>query len=275
MKYLVFDQRFYVPGELNVSEVVLENHFQLGQKMFYISNEVPLFDENLDLLQQKAGIFGLEWPGFMTDRRELLRLSKRLLNKNRFYRTGLFDFRLIWGRCGAHCLIQAMPSEEKTFLSEGRGLLMNFSEIPKFVATKFSSLDIFCQPFWDFARSELKDSQAGNSVILNTDGWICEAIGANIFFIRRKSLITPSRATGCYIDTIREKVLEAAIAVGYQVGEPDRISIEQVSGMDEAFIASEAGGMQWIIGIGPKRYIHSKADDLNRKLNEMLTGSVQ
>ena len=275
MNYLFFDNKFYFPDDLNLSEVVLENQFQLHQRIFYLRNELPFFYRNLGLLEQKSRIFGLDWPDFMKDHHELLRLARRLLNKNRLYRTGLLDFRLIWGKKGPHCLIQSHPSEEKVYSLARKGLLMNVLETAKFITAEFGALDVFCQPFWDFARSELKGLTAGNSLIVNADNCICEAIGANVFFIREKSLITPSESTGCYIDPVRQKILEAAHLIGCKVIESDRIPAEQVNSMEEVFIASEADGMQWVIGIGSKRFIHTKTDELNLKLNELLSASVQ
>jgi branched-subunit amino acid aminotransferase/4-amino-4-deoxychorismate lyase len=272
--FLVYDQKFYSASDLNVSHLFLNYNFQLEQRIFYINNELPLFRENIDLLKEMSGFFALAWPAYMENLRELIRITKRLLNKNRYYRTGIVVFRLIWDGDNVHCLIRALPSEEKSFTLWQPGILINFSETRKAITGRFAAYDLFNKLYWDNEVSILKGTPCSNSIIFNQEGYICEALGANIFFLKGNSIITPSSETGCYIDLIRNKILEAAVGINYRVTESERILKEQVFGMDEVFIASEANGMQWVKGIETKRYIYSKTLELNSKLNEILKMSV-
>jgi len=275
LNFVFFDHAFFNACDLNVSNLVLAGNFQLEQRIWFLNNELPFFEENLSNLRGKASIFRLVWPGYMDDQRELLRLTKRLLNKNRFYKAGIVLFRMFWEGDTVHLLIQALPASGNVFPISDKGILLNFSEIIRHSGNPLSAYDFFNKAEWDVAHSGLKNSIFGNSVILNESGSVCEAIGANIFFFKGKTLITPSPETGCYIDPVRRKILEAAAENQLPVVESSRISKNQVFSMDEIFIVSEVEGMQWVMGIESKRYIHLYSDELNKWLNELLKISVQ
>lgn len=275
MDFVLYDHKLVNSAELNLTIHLLKESFFLEQKIWYRNNELPLFVENIELLKEKSDLFHLPWPGFMENTREILRLTKRLLNKNKFFRTGVVRMKLIWKDDLAHFLIDAFPSADNDFSFYRKGILLNFSELIKFSGNPVGRFDIFSQPLWDYAASQLKGSLNDNSVLVNEKESVCETIETNLFFLRGKSIITPSPATGCYIDTIRQKILESAVLLGYQVFESERITKEQVFEMDEAFLASEAKGMQWITGIENRRFLHSRAREINRKLNELLLDSVK
>ena len=90
------------------------------------------------------------------------------------------------------------------------------------------------------------------------------------FFIKNNTLITPSIQTGCYLDPIREYIIESAIQLQMNVDEHTNLAKEEITGMNEAFLASEASGMQRIIGIDDKRFIHVQTELINTELNKLL-----
>ena len=275
MNFVFFDHKFFEAGDLNLTGFVLDGSFCITQKIWFRNNELPLFSENLSLMREKAGIFRLGWNGLVEDPQELLRLTKRLLNKNRLYKTGLAVLKAFWQNGEVHILIQAIPSTLKDFHLAEKGILMNFSDVARFSGNPYASFDHFNLAEWGVAFSEIKDTMNNNSIILNQSGAVCEAIGGNIFFIRGRSLITPSPDTGCYLDPVRKKIIDAAVACQFQVMESSAITKDLVYDMDEIFIASEAAGMQWVIGIDTKRFIHYRSDELNIKLNELLGTLIQ
>jgi branched-chain amino acid aminotransferase len=112
-------------------------------------------------------------------------------------------------------------------------------------------------------------------VFLNENGFVTDCIGANVFGIRKGELITPSIETGCYTDLLRAHVIEVTKELSLKINETASLHKEELIKMDEIFIASEASGIEWVVGIGNKRFVHSVSDLVQGRLNERLKGLVQ
>jgi hypothetical protein len=44
--------------------------------------------------------------------------------------------------------------------------------------------------------------------------------------------------------------------------------------MDEVFFANEENGIQWVLGVGNKRFVHQVSDKINIELNHYLKTKV-
>jgi len=56
--------------------------------------------------------------------------------------------------------------------------------------------------------------------------------------------------------------------------ESAKISPEELSQMEEIFIASEAEGVRWILGVEAKRFVKNKTEILYRQLDRLLTEKI-
>ena len=90
--------------------------------------------------------------------------------------------------------------------------------------------------------------------------------------IKGNALITPSLQTGCFEDKLRNTILEIASNFNLKVMESAKIKKEDLLQMDEIFIASEENGIQWILGVENKRFVHHYSAKIHEKLNEYLKG---
>jgi branched-chain amino acid aminotransferase len=58
--------------------------------------------------------------------------------------------------------------------------------------------------------------------------------------------------------------------MGLKTTESADIKREDIFHIDELFIASEETGIQWILGVENKRFVHEYSVSIHEKLNEYL-----
>jgi branched-subunit amino acid aminotransferase/4-amino-4-deoxychorismate lyase len=244
--------------------------FSISQKMWYGYGAVPLFSENIEMLKKQIDCLNLPFPVQIQDNRELFRLIKRMLNKNKLYRSGFIHLHIFWNNSEIHSLITCSTFTQFDFPLAEEGMLLEFACQKKFSLNTMNRYAFFSQPMWAAAIAEIHNSHYQQGIILNELSAICESAHANIFFIKGNGLITPSLKTGCYEDSLRKFIMESAQELGLTVVEKDFIALDDLSGMDEGFLASEELGLNWILGIQNIRYIRFYSEKIHDKLNEIL-----
>ena len=260
--------------EINLSHLFWENRVEITQKCWYGFGGIPLLNENLALLEQQLEAVKIPLPDFFQNKRELFRLTKRMLNKNKFYRSGLIQFTVFSHNNSITSLITSKAFETFEFPFSESGLLVNYSALVKQAQNPLNSFRFFNQPLWEAARARLTHTLFQNSIFLNENHAVCDAINANIFFVKGNQLITPALSTGCYNDVLRSIVLPMAADLNLEVVESENIQPTEVPEMDEIFLAGEEIGVQWLLGVEKKRYVHHYSAIIHEKVNEFLKAKV-
>jgi branched-chain amino acid aminotransferase len=103
-------------------------------------------------------------------------------------------------------------------------------------------------------------------LILNQEGYLCEALTSNIFIYYEKTLYTPALNQGCIDGVMRRVVMDIAASEGIPVVEA-QISPEIMKQADEIFCTNAVQGIQWVMGYKQKRYFNR----ISRILQERLT----
>ena len=96
---------------------------------------------------------------------------------------------------------------------------------------------------WMDLKLSLFEAQAAQkewSILCDADGYLTEAPGSNIFFIKDGALYTPD--SGCLEGITRKTTLELAKELGLPL-HVERVHVEQLLNADEAFLTSTAGGV--------------------------------
>ena len=82
-----------------------------------------------------------------------------------------------------------------------------------------------------------KQNGCGEALFLNTRGEICEGTGSNIFFVARRTVVTPPLSSGCLAGVTRALVIELCQRHG--IGIVERVILpEEIATFDEAFLTS-------------------------------------
>ena len=102
------------------------------------------------------------------------------------------------------------------------------------VNTKAAGLYMICT----LSKHEAESKGFDDSLMLDYRGYIAEATGANIFFIKNNEIHTP--IADCFLDGItRQTVINIAIKEGIKV-EEKRLNIEDINDYEECFVTGTA-----------------------------------
>lgn len=273
--FVVFNGEVVERSGLNLSFLFWEEKIVVSQKCWFGYGGIPLFNENIDLLLQQIEILKLPCPALLNDKNELFRVTKRMLNKNKFYRSGYVHFYIFWQENKLHTLILSELSEKFDFQLTAKGILVNFSDIIKFSSNGYYRHSFYNETLWKAASAQNRGTYFQNSLILNENQSICEAIFANFYSINGGTFFTPSLETGSYEDILREIIINIARDMGFAISETENLKKEDVFASDELFIAGEATEISWILGVENKRFVHKYSEEIHRKLNDYLKEKAQ
>jgi len=274
LEFLIINSDILRKEEANLTHLFWDEPFVLSQKIWFGFGGIPLFNKNIDFLSQQLNVFNIEIPNFLRNRQELFRITKRMLNKNKFYRSGIINIQLFIINTKIDYVITSIGYPEFDFLFSKHGLQVNFSESKRRSANDLNRHLFYNKTNWRIKQSQLHDSTFHNSILINEKGMVSEGIGSNIFMIKKNVLITPSLGSGCFEDTIRNIILETALQLQLETIELPNIKKEHIFEMNEIFFASEETGIQWILGVENRRFVNPVTKQIHGKLNEILKAKV-
>jgi branched-subunit amino acid aminotransferase/4-amino-4-deoxychorismate lyase len=269
-KFLILNGQIIGRKDIHSTNFTIEPGIKICQKIWFGFGGIPLFAENLKLLKQQVKILKLNFPEDLENEREQFRLVKRMLNKNKFYQSGYIWVQLLFSEGNTLTCLESSSLKGFNFPVSDENLLINFSRLRKNSHNFPNRFAFFNERLWDVARAEIKDTFFGQSILLNEEGYVCEAIGSNIYMLKGNEIITPPLSAGCFDDTLRNVVFQAAEKAGLSLKETGSLTQNEMVEMDEVFLASEQNGFQWIKGIGQKRFFRTQAQLLYTHLNELL-----
>ncbi len=274
MKFIIVNGEILKKEEANCTSFFWNDPLLLTNKMWFGFGGIPLFNENTDQIVRQLQDLKCTIPDLFLNKREFFRKIKRMLNKNRFYRSGLVNIQILISATETNFIMFATPFEQTEFVYQEKGTLINFSDILKYSKNPLQ-FKVEQSIFYELiARAKNNDTHIHHSVFLNEKENVCDTGTANIFFIKKNVLITPSLETGCISDHLRSLILDAAKNIGLQTNEAADITPETVYKMDEIFFAAESTGIHWVLGIDTKRFVHPVSIKIHRELNEILKKKV-
>lgn len=275
MAYLLANNEILKEAEANLTSFLLNTPNVHKHSIWFGFGGIPLLDENLEIIAWELNTLGHEVPDLLKNRRELFRLLKRMLNKNRFYRTGLITFQFFITEDKINYLITCKAFEPIDFRINTKGLLINISDL-KLLSNAINHNSRFAKAtIWEQVKAEFKDSTTPAAIILNAKNIVCEGIAANLFMVKESVLYTPSLKTGCYSDLLRPEIIRLAQEYNLKVVEIDDVEVKHLQQMDEVFFASENQGIQWALGFENRRYVHEYSNQIYSALNEYLKNKVE
>jgi len=274
MDFIIINGEIVKKQETGFNSFFWDEPFIITQKIWFGFGGIPLFHENIQNIKAALIKLNSEIPDLLNDEPELFRITKRMLNKNRFFRSGIITIQVFIGQVKSNLIVSSFAFPEFDFPLSKQGLLINFSEFEKYSLNPLNQFTFFNAPFWKFAKAKNQETVFNNSIFLNEKEAVCNCISSNIFVIKGSVLYTPSVETGCYIDTLRFIVLETAKKLNLKVEESDCIGKSEVFQMDEIFLAGEEHGIQMVLGVENKRFVQYYSRSIHEKLNEYLKKKV-
>jgi branched-subunit amino acid aminotransferase/4-amino-4-deoxychorismate lyase len=244
------------------------NDFSISQDMWFANGEIPHFDLHFRELEHLLTI--LDRPGTQNypSRDEILRISKRLINKNKAFMGGWLSVRFSHWRNGINYFITIKPCSERIFPFDPVGKTATISPFIKFSGNPLTRYSFFSESLWKTEQFRSGNSENEESFFLNEKGVLTEAIGTNLFFLHKNHLWTPAEETGCMVDIMREHVIHSARLIGFQIHLTHTFMPAEIREMEEIFLVSEGRGFKWIMGMGTKRFFKKGVDLIWRQLNK-------
>ena len=101
------------------------------------------------------------------------------------------------------------------------------------------------------------DKGYADALMVDYRGYVAEATGANVFFVKGKEITTPT--PDCFLDGItRRTVIALAKAAGYTVTER-HIKPEELAGFDECFLTGTAAEVTPVSEVGEYKFAPAEA----------------
>lgn len=275
MNFIVVNGEILKKAETGIIPFFLDDPFIISKKIWFGFGGIPLFNSNLNSIIDEIHSLNTDIPEALKNNHELFRITKRMLNKNKFYRSGIITLQILLGQTKTNIIISSFAFPEFDFPISKSGLILNFSEFEKYRGNPLNQYIYYNFQNWKFAEARNRDTSFQNSIFLNDRGSVCECISANIFMIKGKTLYTPGIETGCYEDSIRKYILNIAAKTGLKLEESTSIKKEDVFQMNEIFLASEEKGIQWVLGVENKRFVHRGSIKIHELLNSHLKEMVK
>ncbi len=113
------------------------------------------------------------------------------------------------------------------------------------------------------ALMHAKARGAGEAILGNTKGELCEGTGSNIFIVQQGCILTPPLLSGCLPGVTRALVIEACRAASMPV-EERTLPLSVVNEIEEAFITSSTRGVHPVSAING-RALRQVPGELTRK----------
>jgi branched-chain amino acid aminotransferase len=117
------------------------------------------------------------------------------------------------------------------------------------------------------AKIEANNAGVEEAIMLNSEGFVAECTGDNIFIIRKGELFTPPLAAGALYGITRQTVIELAEQTGMKVSEPNLTRYDLFCA-DECFITGTAAEIVPVVKIDGRVIGTGKPGALTRKLTE-------
>lgn len=164
--------------------------------------------------------------------------------------------------------LEVQKLTENQYTTNNRGLIVDvFDEVPKPINV-LSNLKTCNSLVYVLAGIFKNQNSLDEVLILNQNGFLCEAMSSNVFVVYDRKLYTPALNEGCIAGVMRNVVMRLAKENGLDLVEA-QINPAILNEADEVFLTNASKGIQWVMGYNNKRYFNEISRFLSQKLNNL------
>jgi len=167
-------------------------------------------------------------------------------------------------------VIEMTPGDGGHYIANARGLIVDLYEEVTKPVNSLSNHKTCNSLVYVMAGVYRKRRSLDEVFILNTNGFLCEAMSANLFVYFDKKLYTPALSEGCIAGVMREVVMKYAKDIGLPVIEA-QINPAILNEAEEVFLTNATRGIQWVMGFNSKRYFNGVSKEIMDHLNQVLS----
>lgn len=231
---------------------VLAHGLQYGTGVFegivsYKTAEGPAFfrlDAHIERLLQSAAIYDIEIP---YSQQALEAACVDVVRANKLAEVYLrpvafFDLHTlsVWSH-GSPVTVAIAAVDQFPYHEEPAGLRATISPIRKFDNSAMPAWAKACGQYLSAARAVNDARRRGfdEALLLNSQGYVAEGSGENLFIVKRGALITNDRDASILMGVTRASILEIARDLGIETRVAP-ISVDDLYDADEAFVTGTA-----------------------------------
>jgi branched-chain amino acid aminotransferase len=165
-------------------------------------------------------------------------------------------------------LLEIQPLDEPRYFLNSKGLIIDvYTELSK--PTNFLSNIKTCNSLvYVLAGIHKSQNNLDDVLLLNQNGFLCEASSSNVFVYYQNHLYTPALSEGCVEGVMRQVVIDIANRTGIPLTEA-QINPEILYEADEVFLTNAVKGIQSVMGYGIRRYFNKVSKTLMDELNKL------
>lgn len=245
----------------------------LFESMRYIKGQLRHADLHAERLQN--GMKALKMDGYAKlDSHFLSNKVEELVRRNSFGQNARVRFTVYRDSDGLYSpsgnqvgyTIEMNKSDESSYINQAKGLIVDvYDEITKPINILANHKT--CNSLvYVMAGIYRKENSLDEVFILNNNGFLCEAMSANVFVVYKKKLYTPALTEGCIAGVMRNVIMKLAHESELEVIEA-QINPDILNEAEEVFLTNASRGIQWVMGFNSKRYFNKLSQSLLDKLN--------
>ena len=122
------------------------------------------------------------------------------------------------------------------------------------------------------ARMDARKNNCDDAILINTSGYLASATVANLFFVKKGSIFTPSLDCGVLKGTIRDLAFDTSRRYGIEI-EEGRFTVDDLKDADEIFLTNTLMGVMPVREI--KGVFKGKNFTLSMSLKEELARKIK
>ncbi len=253
--------------------------FQYGDALFEWMHangtHVQFFSDHIQRLTSSLSTLKMDIPGKIKNH-GIYREITRLLHKNRHLKGAKVRLTVFRNTGGDYApsdpscsyIIESYKLPEDSYPFNSRGLLLDVYTGMTQPLHPLINVKTTHRMVHTLAGVFKVEKSLDECLLLNTREEVTGAISSNVFLVRHAKLFTPPLASGCLDGVMRKNIIKLALQSGWEVDDQHPLEMEDFLHAEEVFLTNAIEGIQWVSGIGKKRYFKSTAKKLHLKLNE-------
>ncbi len=269
MVYDLIDGKFIKQGE-RIFGTEISEQLLFTDSIRAIRNQLMFWNEHVALINLQLQLLNQELPVFIkNEAKELKRQIERTLVKNRLFKSARIDIYLYSGNQTISYLIKTRAIDSTSYELNHEGIVLELFKKTFKASSPLSSLRMGSEPYWKILKA-FQSSLFTEPILENEKGCLLEAPERNLYLVQGMNIHTVVPGSGVYIDPCRETIRKISEQTGFSFHENDFLDEDDLHQADEVFLAGDLYGIQWVKGIGKKRYLNKAVRKLNDFLNNEL-----
>jgi branched-chain amino acid aminotransferase len=170
---------------------------------------------------------------------------------------GLYEF----NNTSAGYVIQVWSLSSSSMVMNEKGIRVGLYEDGRKSVDALANLKSNNYLVYAMGAIHAKKYQNNDCIILNTNGRVCDATVANVFYVKDGTIFTPPLSEGCVAGVMRSHLLSGLPEQGYTVTEKET-TIDDLLEADEMFLTNAVSGLRWVGEFKGKKYGNAAASKI-------------